>query len=316
MSSVFISYRRQTAAGEARALFNELVKRLGQNAVFMDVDSISLGRDFRDELERTLAACDVMLVLIDKDWATAKDEKGQIRLQSAGDFVRMEIEAALKRDIVVTPILIKGAQMPAVSELPAEISDLAYRNGFELSHSRWESDVREMIRRLKLDVPERGGQVQTDRSALLEKRPGTRPVPNTRRRIGIPVAIAVALGLAYVAYTQLTRSGSNPVSFMCDLTGTWIDNGAAYSLRQIGTSLSFRYETPTVDHYGKGVYELRSRRIVLNLTRVVKSDRCRLNGTSKIDIVSCDELQSTTQWDAGCDLQQGLIASSTSRRAP
>jgi hypothetical protein len=160
MSSVFISYRRQTAAGEARALFNELVARLGRNAVFMDVDSISLGRDFRGELQKTLAACDLMLVLIDKDWATARDDGGQIRLENASDFVRMEIEAALKRDIVVTPVLVKGAQMPAAEQLPAEISDLAYRNGFELSHGRWDSDVREMLRRLKLDVPEPGGQAE------------------------------------------------------------------------------------------------------------------------------------------------------------
>ena len=100
--SVFISYRRETAAGEARALFNELATLLGRNAVFMDVDSISLGRDFRKELEKTLAACEFMLVIIDKDWAGVKDQKGQIRLENAGDFVRMEIEAALKRDIVVS----------------------------------------------------------------------------------------------------------------------------------------------------------------------------------------------------------------------
>ena len=72
MSTVFISYRRQTAAGEARALFNDLVARLGRSAVFMDVDSISLGRDFRSELQTTLAACDVMLVIIDKDWPRLK----------------------------------------------------------------------------------------------------------------------------------------------------------------------------------------------------------------------------------------------------
>jgi TIR domain-containing protein len=194
MSSVFISYRRQTAAGEARALFNELVARLGRNAVFMDVDSISLGRDFRGELQKTLAACDLMLVLIDKDWATAKDDGGQIRLENASDFVRMEIEAALKRDIVVTPVLVKGAQMPAAEQLPAEISDLAYRNGFELSHRRWDSDVREMLRRLKLDTPEPGGQAEPDLSALQEKRSATEipPVPNTRRLIDTPVAIATA----------------------------------------------------------------------------------------------------------------------------
>jgi hypothetical protein len=163
MSTVFISYRRQTAAGEARALFNDLVARLGQGAVFMDVDSISLGRDFRGELQKTLAACDLMLVIIDKEWAAAKDERGRVRLENAGDFVRMEIEAALKRDIAVTPVLVKGAQMPAAEELPAEIRDLAYRNGFELAHNRWESDVQEMIRRLRLDVLEQGGQVKADR---------------------------------------------------------------------------------------------------------------------------------------------------------
>jgi TIR domain-containing protein len=186
MSTVFISYRRQTAAGEARALFNDLTARLGENAVFMDVDSISLGRDFRGELQKILAACDLMLVLIDKDWAAAKDEKGRVRLENTGDFVRMEIEAALKRDIVVTPILVKGAQMPAAEELPAEIRDLAYRNGFELSHNRWESDVREMIRRLNLGSHEQIAEVETGRSARLQQRPAAEipPVPNTPQQIG------------------------------------------------------------------------------------------------------------------------------------
>jgi TIR domain len=222
MSSVFISYRRQTAAGEARALFNDLVARLGQGSVFMDVDSISLGRDFRSELQKTLAACDLMLVLIDKDWAAAKDERGNIRLQNARDFVRMEIEAALKRDIAVTPVLVKGAQMPAAEELPAEISDLAYRNGFELSHSRWESDVREMIRRLNLDASEQGGQVKPGRSKLPEKRPEakmppvTSPPPQTgvssnadwltRRRVLMTAAGTAMVGaLGGGAYALLNR---------------------------------------------------------------------------------------------------------------
>jgi hypothetical protein len=317
MSSVFISYRRQTAAGEARSLFNDLVARWGRNAVFMDVDSISLGRDFRSELEKTLAVCDVMLVIIDKDWAAAKDETGQIRLENAGDFVRMEIEAALERDIVVTPVLVKGAQMPAAKELPAEISDLAYRNGFELSHSRWESDVREMIRRLNLGVPERGEQVETDQSALPEKRPAADipVVPNTRRLIGIPVAVAAALGLGYAALTQLPRPEPQSVSTPCDLTGAWIINGAAYSLKQTGTSVEFRYETATVDHYGSGIYETKGEPIILNLARVLKSNSCRVNGTLTIDIVSCSELRSTTRWDKGCDLPQDVSDSGTSRRA-
>jgi hypothetical protein len=232
MSSVFISYRRQTAAGEARALFNDLVARLGQNAVFMDVDSISLGRDFRTELQKTLAACDVMLVLIDKDWAAAKDERGRVRLENASDFVRMEIETALKRDIVVTPVLLKGAQMPAAEELPAEISNLAYRNAFELSHSRWESDVREMIRRLNLDVSEQGAQADADRSKLQGRRT-TEEIPVarttqqaraskppliyaewlTRRRLLVTTAATATTGvLGGGAYWFLNRKEKGPIA--------------------------------------------------------------------------------------------------------
>src|ERR1700674_511889 len=139
MSTVFISYRRENAAGEARALFNDLAARLGEDSVFMDVDSIALGRDFRSALQKTQASCDLMLVLIGRNWADVKDEEGRTRLENPGDFVRLEIEAALKRDIAVMPVLVQGAHMPAAELLPAEIRELAYRNGFELSHTRWES---------------------------------------------------------------------------------------------------------------------------------------------------------------------------------
>src|SRR5262245_12246090 len=229
MSTVFISYRRQTAAGEARALFNDLVARLGPSAVFMDVDSISLGRDFRGELQKILAACDLMLVIIDKDWAAAKDEKGRIRLENATDFVRMEIEAALKRNIVVTPVLVKGAQMPAADQLPAEIRDLAYRNGFELSHNRWESDIREMIRRLSLDVPEQGGQVETDRGPIVQGEAGGGSVPagamprvdgeaagarrlaqDHRQRSRAPLVIAGVLGVFFLAGVAVWLANTKP----------------------------------------------------------------------------------------------------------
>ena len=162
MKTVFISYRRETVSGEARLLFNDLVTRLGKDSVFMDVDSIALGRDFRGVLHDMLTSCDLMLVLIGKNWADIKDESGRVRLENPQDFVRLEIEAALKRDIVIMPILVQGAHMPAPEQLPSEISNLAYRNGFELSHIRWESDVQEMMRRLALDVPERNGEAATD----------------------------------------------------------------------------------------------------------------------------------------------------------
>jgi hypothetical protein len=150
MATVFISYRREETAGEARALFNALVARLGATSVFMDVDNITLGRDFREVLQERLASCDLVLVLIGRNWVDARHASGERRLEDTRDFVRLEIETALKRKIAVTPVLVQGARMPAAEQLPESIRDFAYRNGFELSHSRWESDLREMLRRLDL----------------------------------------------------------------------------------------------------------------------------------------------------------------------
>jgi hypothetical protein len=162
MSTAFISYRRASAAGEARALFNDLVAQLGKRSVFMDVDSIALGRDFRSALEETLARCDLMLVLIDRNWLDAKDERGQARLENPSDYVRLEIETALRRNIIVTPVLVQGAHVPAPEQLPPEIRDLAYRYGFVLDHGQWESDVHELVRRLGLTSSKRGRGVFLD----------------------------------------------------------------------------------------------------------------------------------------------------------
>jgi len=202
MSTVFISYRREITAGEARALYNDLIERLGKNSVFMDVDSIALGRDFRSALQNTLASCDLMLVLIGRNWADIKDEEGRTRLEGPGDFVRLEIEAALKRDIVVMPVLVQGAHMPSAEQLPPEIRDLAYRNGFELSHTRWESDIGEMIRRLDLDVPKLSRQVEQPTSRAAASNASIARTAEPRRRF-LPLPIKLtrrqALGIAALA---------------------------------------------------------------------------------------------------------------------
>ena len=150
MSAVFLNYRRGDSEGQARALFLELTKLLGKDSVFMDVDSIALGRDFRTVLQERLGSCDVMVALIGPDWLDAADSSGNRRLENPTDFVRQEIAAALKRNIPVIPVLVQGARMPASERLPDDLQDLPYRNGFELGHSTWESDVAEMVKRLGL----------------------------------------------------------------------------------------------------------------------------------------------------------------------
>jgi TPR repeat protein len=186
MAGVFVSYRREDAAGEARALFNDLSGRLGGDSVFMDVDNITLGRDFRQAIQERLATCDLLLVIVGKGWVNAKNSSGRRRLEDPADFVRLEISAAMRRNIPVAPVLVQGAQMPNVDELPEDLKDFAYRNGFELSHSRWGSDVQEMFRRLGLRDEQRAG---TNRKVEVQRVDG--PAIPRSSRVNAPSAPVV-----------------------------------------------------------------------------------------------------------------------------
>jgi hypothetical protein len=60
----------------------------------------------------------------------------------AGDNHRAEVVAALGAEVRVVPVLVGGAAMPKVSELPEPLKDLAYRNAAVLEDRRFASDVR------------------------------------------------------------------------------------------------------------------------------------------------------------------------------
>lgn len=126
-------------------MFDDLVTHFGEQKVFMDVAGIEAGRDFRKAIEESVANCGVLLVIMGPSWVTATNEAGIRRLDDPADFVREEVAAALRRDIPVIPVLVRGAQMPGVEQLPDTLKDLAYRNCVELTHARWRSDVQLLI---------------------------------------------------------------------------------------------------------------------------------------------------------------------------
>lgn len=148
MRAIFISYRRADSEGQARALLKDLIARFGKEAVFIDVTGLAKGLDFRRVLEDRLATSGVLLAIIGKDWLDIKDEDGATRLDSPKDFVRLEIAAALKRNIPVIPVLVRGARMPRAEALPEDLKDLVFRDGVELTHARWDSDVEDLMRAL------------------------------------------------------------------------------------------------------------------------------------------------------------------------
>jgi len=128
MPKIFISYRREETADYAGRLHDRLVQHFGADQVFMDVDTIELGVDFGEVIERAVADVDVFLCVMGPEWATLTDEQGRPRLDNPNDFVRMEVASAIERDIRVIPVLVRNAVVPPADQLPAALEALTRRN--------------------------------------------------------------------------------------------------------------------------------------------------------------------------------------------
>ena len=148
MNGIFISYRRDDAPGYAGRLYDRLAAHFGSDRVFMDVQGIEPGVDFVEAIERALSSCEILIVLIGKDWLAA-DSAGRRRLDDPADFVRLETASALARDIRVVPVLVEGADMPRADLLPADLQPLVRRQAVELSHKQWDATSAELIRTLE-----------------------------------------------------------------------------------------------------------------------------------------------------------------------
>src|SRR5215211_5709500 len=142
---IFISYRRDESAGYAGRIADSFQEHFGEDKVFRDIDSIEPGLDFAEAIERAVGSSEVLLAVIGKNWVTATDAAGHKRLESTDDYVRVEIAAALQRNIRVVPLLIQGASMPSANELPNDLAPLARRNAFELHDTSWRDDIQRLI---------------------------------------------------------------------------------------------------------------------------------------------------------------------------
>jgi hypothetical protein len=150
-AKVFISYRRDDTKYQARMIHEAFCKAISSDHVFMDVDSIPPGANFRKILKDWVNQCEVLLALIGPGWIDVRDPKtGQRRLDNKGDFVRIEIGEALARDIPVVPVLLDRTPMPDVDLLPDDLKGLVDRQAVFVEYRTFDSDVEGLIRKLGL----------------------------------------------------------------------------------------------------------------------------------------------------------------------
>jgi hypothetical protein len=161
---IFINYRRGDDPGFTGRLFDRLQEAFEPERLFLDVDNIAAGLDFVRVLEEQVAQCDVLLAVIGKGWISAADATSARRLDNPDDFVRIEIESALKQDKRVIPVLVGEARMPRPEELPETMRPLARRNAVRLTHERFRADAQGLIKALQQAL----GEIEAQRRAQAE----------------------------------------------------------------------------------------------------------------------------------------------------
>ncbi|MEM1163705.1 MAG: toll/interleukin-1 receptor domain-containing protein, partial [Pseudomonadota bacterium] len=141
---IFISYRRGLDQGTTGRLYDRLERHYDREQLFMDVDDIPPGANFSSYLEEQIEKCDVFLIVIGKGWIDAMD-----RLQNADDFVRLEIEGALRRQsAAVIPVLLDGVSMPDRRDLPDSLHPLCMRQAIGVQNQSFATDVDVSLRKV------------------------------------------------------------------------------------------------------------------------------------------------------------------------
>jgi tRNA A-37 threonylcarbamoyl transferase component Bud32/uncharacterized membrane protein YeaQ/YmgE (transglycosylase-associated protein family) len=180
---IFLSYRRKDTAVYAILLQTLLRTRFPTTEVFLDLDSIEAGLPFDEVIRDALNSSAVLIALIGRQWTTIVDEDGRRRLDDPDDYVRYEIQTALKRRLRVIPVLVDGAKPLRREDLPSQLQGFSRLEALELNIDRNPYDADRLlgiIERVLAAAPsrEKGGyerpihglEVEQARQAAEEKR--------------------------------------------------------------------------------------------------------------------------------------------------
>src|SRR5262245_9240991 len=210
MSKIIVSYRRSDSAAITGRIFDRLIDRYGEESVFMDIDRIPFGTDFRRHIQDALRDADIVLAVIGPTWL-GKTADGRTRILDDADPVRVEIEAALKQGLTVIPVLVDNTPMPGAADLPESLRDFAYINAAPVDTGR---DFRLHMERLTRSIDR---LVSTDKAAMeVVLARGYPDAPkasawSARRLAAVVGSLAVVIGGAIIAINlSLERQAREP----------------------------------------------------------------------------------------------------------
>jgi pterin-4a-carbinolamine dehydratase len=142
---VFVSYRRDDEGPASRFIKVELDKIFGSEHIFMDLDNIRRGDKWKDTINTSLQECDCLIVIIGKNWLRLQDENFIRRIDKKEDWVRKEVETALRRKIKIVPLLMGGVTLPQKEALPKSIQKLPENQAMSINALTWQNDISDLV---------------------------------------------------------------------------------------------------------------------------------------------------------------------------
>ncbi|MCH9808402.1 MAG: SUMF1/EgtB/PvdO family nonheme iron enzyme [Alphaproteobacteria bacterium] len=146
---IFVNYRRDDSAPYALNVAQYLERAFGSRNVFIDIDRLRAGEKFAQVLEQRLGQCDVMVAIIGPDWLEIRNEDGTRRLEDTEDWVRLEIERALARGVVVIPVTVGGGALPSKAQLPEVLQPLVDHHAANISRDGFRHEMAGLVQDIK-----------------------------------------------------------------------------------------------------------------------------------------------------------------------
>ena len=139
---VFISYRRDVSSETARLI--QFALRSEGLKVFLDVDEMEAGH-FDERLLGTIEDTPNFIVVLSKGCLQGHDE--------TTDWLRKEIEHAIKTERNIIPIIMTGFNFPDSADLPQELRSLPRYNGVKYYHDYFDAVIARLLKYLTRDSP-------------------------------------------------------------------------------------------------------------------------------------------------------------------
>jgi len=191
MQRIFISYRRNDSGSITGRIYDHLKASLPGVEIFKDVQSIPSGVDFLEYTKDKLSQSEIFIPIIGKSWASSLQE----RKEDPNDFVRIEVEQALKQDLSFIPIYVEGAKSPKVSDIPDTIEKISFYNGITVRPDPdFQNDVQKLVDAIKQKI---GDDISKPISAK----------PTNFKKILIPI---IVLALILVSTMFLLKKSDSP----------------------------------------------------------------------------------------------------------